>query len=88
MFHPPLVLPTACTITISLVGTLGNQQRVPTKLIVIDSTRQIFKRDIAKEKRPFSKDGQPPHKDEAAELKRLGMENQLLRDFLQFTKGK
>ena len=27
------------------------------------------------------KDGQPPHQSEAAELKRLRMENQLLRDF-------
>lgn len=31
------------------------------------------------------KDGQPPHQNEAAELKRLRMENQLLRDFLRFT---
>lgn len=30
------------------------------------------------------KDGQPPHQSEAAELKRLRMENQLLRDFLEF----
>ena len=29
------------------------------------------------------KDGQPPHQSEAAELKRLRMENQLLRDFLE-----
>ncbi len=29
------------------------------------------------------KDGQPPHHSEAAELKRLRMENQLLRDFLE-----
>nr|DAE61543.1 MAG TPA: hypothetical protein [Caudoviricetes sp.] len=29
------------------------------------------------------KDGQPPHQSEAAELKRLRMENQLLRDFLR-----
>ncbi len=29
------------------------------------------------------KDGQPPHRDEAAELKQLRMENQLLRDFLE-----
>lgn len=34
------------------------------------------------------KDGQPPHEDEAAELKRLRMENQLLREFLRFTEGK
>lgn len=34
------------------------------------------------------KDGQLPHEDEAAELKRLRMENQLLRDFLRFTEGK
>ena len=34
------------------------------------------------------KDGQPPHEDEVAELKRLRMENQLLRDFLRFTEGK
>ena len=27
------------------------------------------------------KDGQPPHQSEAAELKRLRMENQLLQDF-------
>lgn len=31
------------------------------------------------------KDGQPPHENEAIELKRLRMENQLLRDFLQST---
>lgn len=30
------------------------------------------------------KDGQPPHESTAAELKRLRMENQLLRDFLEF----
>lgn len=30
------------------------------------------------------KDGQPPHQSAAAELKRLRMENQLLRDFLEF----
>ena len=30
------------------------------------------------------KDGQPLHQSEAAELKRLRMENQLLRDFLEF----
>lgn len=35
-----------------------------------------------------SKDGQPPHESEAAELKRLRMENQLLRDFLRFTEGR
>lgn len=29
------------------------------------------------------KDGQPPHHSETAELKRLRMENQLLRDFLE-----
>ena len=29
------------------------------------------------------KDGQPPHQNEATELKRLRMENQLLRDFLR-----
>lgn len=29
------------------------------------------------------KDGQPPHQSESTELKRLRMENQLLRDFLQ-----
>lgn len=29
------------------------------------------------------KDGQPPQQSEAAELKRLRMENQLLRDFLE-----
>ena len=29
------------------------------------------------------KDGRPPHQSEAAELKRLRMENQLLRDFLE-----
>ncbi len=29
------------------------------------------------------KDGQPPHQDETTELKRLRMENQLLRDFLE-----
>ena len=29
------------------------------------------------------KDDQPPHQSEAAELKRLRMENQLLRDFLR-----
>lgn len=29
------------------------------------------------------KDGQPPHQGEAAELKRLRMENRLLRDFLR-----
>ena len=29
------------------------------------------------------KDGAPPHQSEAAELKRLRMENQLLRDFLE-----
>ena len=29
------------------------------------------------------KDGQPPHQSEAAEIKRLRMENQLLRDFLE-----
>lgn len=29
------------------------------------------------------KDGQPPHQSEGAELKRLRMENQLLRDFLE-----
>ncbi len=29
------------------------------------------------------KDGQPPHQSESAELKRLRMENQLLRDFLE-----
>ena len=29
------------------------------------------------------KDGVPPHQSEAAELKRLRMENQLLRDFLE-----
>lgn len=29
------------------------------------------------------KDGQPPHQNEAMELKRLRMENQLLRDFLR-----
>lgn len=34
------------------------------------------------------KDGQPPHEDEATELKRLRMENQLLRDFLRYTEGK
>ena len=34
------------------------------------------------------KDGQPPHEDEGRELKRLRMENQLLRDFLRFTEGK
>ena len=34
------------------------------------------------------KDGQPPHEDERTELKRLRMENQLLRDFLRFTEGK
>lgn len=34
------------------------------------------------------KDGQPPHESEAAELKRLRMENQLLRDFLRFTEGR
>lgn len=33
-------------------------------------------------------DGQPPHQDEASELKRLRMENQLLRDFVQFTERK
>ena len=31
------------------------------------------------------KDGQPPHQSEAAELKRLRMENQLLRDFLKLS---
>lgn len=31
------------------------------------------------------KDGQPPQQEEATELKRLRMENQLLRDFLRFT---
>ncbi len=31
------------------------------------------------------KDGQLPHQDETAELKRLRMENQLLRDFLEFS---
>ncbi len=31
------------------------------------------------------KDGKPPQTSEAAELKRLRMENQLLRDFLRFT---
>ena len=30
------------------------------------------------------KDGQPPHQSAASELKRLRMENQLLRDFLEF----
>lgn len=34
------------------------------------------------------KDGQPPHEDETTELKRLRMENQLLRDFLRFTERK
>ena len=34
------------------------------------------------------KDGQPPHEDEATELKRPRMENQLLRDFLRYTEGK
>ena len=34
------------------------------------------------------KDGQPPHEDEATELKRPRMENQLLRDFLRFTEEK
>lgn len=34
------------------------------------------------------KDGQPPYEDETTELKRLRMENQLLRDFLRFTEGK
>lgn len=29
------------------------------------------------------RDGQPPHQSESAELKRLRMENQLLRDFLE-----
>ena len=29
------------------------------------------------------KDGQPPHQSAAAEVKRLRMENQLLRDFLE-----
>ena len=32
------------------------------------------------------KDGQPPHHSETAELKRLRMENQLLRDFLEFAR--
>lgn len=31
------------------------------------------------------KDGQPPHQSEETELKRLRMENQLLRDFLRST---
>lgn len=31
------------------------------------------------------KDGQPPRQSEKSELERLRMENQLLRDFLQFT---
>lgn len=34
------------------------------------------------------KDGQPPYEDEGTELKRLRMENQLLRDFLRFTEEK
>lgn len=33
------------------------------------------------------KGGQPPQQDEATELKRLRVENHLLRDFLQFTGG-
>jgi len=33
------------------------------------------------------KDGQPSCQTEATELKRLRMENQLLRDFLRFTEG-
>lgn len=34
------------------------------------------------------KDGQPLHEDKTTELKRLRMENQLLRNFLRFTERK
>lgn len=38
--------------------------------------------------RPKGRPRKVQHEDEAAELKRLRMENQLLRDFLRFTEGK
>ena len=40
-------------------------------------------RDTDKAQGRPRKDGQPLHQSEAAELKRLRMENQLLRDFLE-----
>lgn len=46
---------------------------------------RLLKGTLPKRKGRPRKDGQPPHEDEASELKRLRMENQLLRDFLQFT---
>jgi len=57
--------------------------------------REALKRDRRKEKKIAAgthpkpkgrprKDGQPPKQDIQKELKRLRMENKLLRDFLQF----
>lgn len=60
----------------------------------LDQVKQFLKRRRMRQRKQAAeiqpkpkgrprKDGQPPHQSEAAELKRLRMENQLLRDFLE-----